>query len=156
MATLAHRWWVCTALPKDSAWLYHRLSFPPFFSFYRILATSSADKGLGRLRKCSILGEEIECQEIPLRGTVLLPPPSACFAVGRRGCRGFGFRREPGMLLGPTDQQTHGPSHWEWCLEAARPLLPQLKSSPKLCWNTKFLFPVYSLVLWLLITDSSF
>ncbi|KAK2537411.1 Itgae [Columba guinea] len=32
-----------------------------------ILATSSADKGLGRLRKCSILGEEIECQEIPLR-----------------------------------------------------------------------------------------
>lgn len=27
---------------------------------------------------------------------------------------------------------------------------------PKLCWNTKFLFPVYSLVLWLLITESSF
>nr|XP_013222304.1 integrin alpha-E [Columba livia] len=35
-----------------------------------ILATSSADKGLGRLRKCSVLGEEIECQEIPLRGKI--------------------------------------------------------------------------------------
>ncbi|XP_065550785.1 integrin alpha-E isoform X2 [Lathamus discolor] len=36
----------------------------------RILATSSVDKGLGRLRKCTILQEEIQCQEIPLRGNI--------------------------------------------------------------------------------------
>ncbi|KAM4648313.1 integrin alpha-E isoform 12-T28 [Amazona ochrocephala] len=35
-----------------------------------ILATSSVDKGLGRLRKCIILQEEIQCQEIPLRGNI--------------------------------------------------------------------------------------
>ncbi|XP_075373819.1 integrin alpha-E isoform X1 [Mycteria americana] len=35
-----------------------------------ILATSSADKGLGRLRKCTVLQEEIQCQEIPLRGKI--------------------------------------------------------------------------------------
>ncbi|KAM6048713.1 integrin alpha-E isoform 2-T3 [Theristicus caerulescens] len=35
-----------------------------------ILATSSVDKGLGRLRKCTVLQEEIQCQEIPLRGKI--------------------------------------------------------------------------------------
>ncbi|XP_074969739.1 integrin alpha-E [Phalacrocorax aristotelis] len=35
-----------------------------------ILATSSSDKGLGRLRKCTVLQEEIQCQEIPLRGRI--------------------------------------------------------------------------------------
>ncbi|XP_009988429.1 PREDICTED: integrin alpha-E [Tauraco erythrolophus] len=35
-----------------------------------ILATSSADEGLGRLRKCTVLQEEIQCQEIPLRGKI--------------------------------------------------------------------------------------
>ncbi|KAM6118479.1 integrin alpha-E [Phoenicopterus ruber ruber] len=35
-----------------------------------ILATSSIDKGLGRLRKCTVLQEEIQCQEIPLRGKI--------------------------------------------------------------------------------------
>ncbi|XP_010136967.1 PREDICTED: integrin alpha-E-like [Buceros rhinoceros silvestris] len=35
-----------------------------------ILATSSADKGQGRLRKCTVLQEEIQCQEIPLRGKI--------------------------------------------------------------------------------------
>nr|XP_013809300.1 PREDICTED: integrin alpha-E [Apteryx mantelli mantelli] len=35
-----------------------------------ILATSSVDKGLGRLSKCTVLQEEIQCQEIPLRGNI--------------------------------------------------------------------------------------
>ncbi|XP_010187330.1 PREDICTED: integrin alpha-E, partial [Mesitornis unicolor] len=35
-----------------------------------ILATSAADKGLGRLRKCMVLQDEIQCQEIPLRGKI--------------------------------------------------------------------------------------
>ncbi|XP_028941763.1 integrin alpha-E [Antrostomus carolinensis] len=35
-----------------------------------ILATSSVDKGLGRLRKCTVLQQEIQCQEIPLRGKI--------------------------------------------------------------------------------------
>ncbi|XP_061868643.1 integrin alpha-E [Colius striatus] len=35
-----------------------------------ILATSSVDRGLGRLRKCTVLQEEIQCQEIPLRGKI--------------------------------------------------------------------------------------
>nr|XP_010298604.1 PREDICTED: integrin alpha-E [Balearica regulorum gibbericeps] len=38
--------------------------------FLRILVTSSVDKGLGRLRKCTVLQEEIQCQEIPLRGKI--------------------------------------------------------------------------------------
>ncbi|GAB0198010.1 integrin alpha-E [Grus japonensis] len=40
------------------------------FTRVRILATSSVDKGLGRLRKCTVLQEEIQCQEIPLRGKI--------------------------------------------------------------------------------------
>ncbi|KAM6242108.1 integrin alpha-E [Porphyrio hochstetteri] len=35
-----------------------------------ILVTSAVDKGLGRLRKCTVLQEEIQCQEIPLRGKI--------------------------------------------------------------------------------------
>ncbi|XP_009571887.1 PREDICTED: integrin alpha-E [Fulmarus glacialis] len=39
-------------------------------AFAWILATSSVDEGLGRLRKCTVLQEEIQCQEIPLRGKI--------------------------------------------------------------------------------------
>lgn len=149
-----------SVLPKDSAGLCHLPPFPPFFSFHRILATSSVDKGLGRLRKCTVLQEEIQCQEIPLRGTVPLPLSNTCFAMGTRECRGWVFQRQLDTLLSPVDQHfiernANPQSQWlgVMCLEAARPLLPQLKSSSKLCWNIRqsFLFPTYSLLLQLLI-----
>uniref|UniRef100_A0A8B9ZKC8 Integrin subunit alpha E n=1 Tax=Anas platyrhynchos TaxID=8839 RepID=A0A8B9ZKC8_ANAPL len=35
-----------------------------------ILVTSSTDKGLGRLRKCTLLQDKIQCQEIPLQGKI--------------------------------------------------------------------------------------
>ncbi|CAM9752282.1 unnamed protein product [Bubo scandiacus] len=38
--------------------------------FSQILATSSVDKWLSRLRKCTVLQEENQCQEIPLRGKI--------------------------------------------------------------------------------------
>lgn len=91
----------CTTLPGGSASLGHLPFFPPSFSLHRILATSSADKGQGRLRKCAVLQEEIQCQEIPLRGTVPLPLPG-----GTRGCRGGSERS--GHTAGRWRSELHG------------------------------------------------